>query len=418
MSSKKIQPKLLYALPDGTICEHPQLTMLCRKGQEIVPPRPQELIALPAESNIFLLPNRRAVGLDPDTGEVHCLQELAMAAFISPGYTLCAHSAYIADENISPLPLFAYGAVGYANGTFWVSARKVDEDKRQQFQNIPAQAIEKGAKDLLQRFPNNRLIRHLSRCALTYCCPAAKNLALGRYECPLPTARACNAQCIGCISKQPQKSGFPATQQRIAFTPTAQEITEVMQAHAQKENKPIFSFGQGCEGEPLTEAPLIRDAIGQFRDQGGKGTVNINTNASFPDSIAPLAASGLSSLRISLNSARQELYTAYYQPQGYSFEQVLHSMEQAKAHDLFVCLNYLFFPGVNDTEEELEALCSLLEKYGLDFLQLRNLNLDPELYLRSVSAGQGPCMGLNNFMNRIKQQCPWIRFGYFNPYLG
>jgi pyruvate-formate lyase-activating enzyme len=419
MSSKKVKPKLLYALPEeGTIYEHPQLCMLCRKGEELVPPKPQDLTPLPAESNIFLLPERRAVGMDPDSGEVHCLDELAVAAFISPGHTLSAHSAYISDQNASPLPLFAYGAVGYANGTFWVCAQKVDEDRRQQFQNIPNKAIDRGAKNLLQRFPKNRLIRHLSKCALTYCCPAAKNLALGRFECPLPTARGCNARCIGCISRQPQDSGFPATQHRIAFTPEAREITEVMHAHAQRESKPIFSFGQGCEGEPLTETSLIRDAVQQFRKQGGQGTVNINTNASLPESIAPLAAAGLNSIRVSLNSARQELYSAYYRPQGYDFEHVKQSIEQAKLKGLFVALNYLFFPGINDTEEELEALCELIEGYKVDFLQMRNLNLDPELYMKTVSKGKEPSMGLKNFMHRISEKCPWVGFGYFNPYLG
>ena len=36
----------------------------------------------------------------------------------------------------------------------------------------------------------NRLFRHLETCALTYGCPAAKNLFLCRYEAPLPTSPA------------------------------------------------------------------------------------------------------------------------------------------------------------------------------------------------------------------------------------
>ena len=26
-------------------------------------------------------------------------------------------------------------------------------------------------------------------------------------------------------------------------------------------------------------------------------------------------------------------------------------------------------------------------------------------------------MGLRNFRKRLKKACPWLRFGYFNPYL-
>jgi hypothetical protein len=50
---------------------------------------------------------------------------------------------------------------------------------------------------------------------------------------------------------------------------------------------------------------------------------------------------------------------------------------------------------------------------------MRNLSLDPEIYLsRLPQLEQSPVMGLKNFMKRIRKNCPWIRFGYFNPYLG
>ncbi len=29
-----------------------------------------------------------------------------------------------------------------------------------------------------------------------------------------------------------------------------------------------------------------------------------------------------------------------------------------------------------------------------------------------------PSMGLAVFMKRLKKLCPWLRYGYFNPYLG
>jgi pyruvate-formate lyase-activating enzyme len=84
---------------------------------------------------------------------------------------------------------------------------------------------------------------------------------------------------------------------------------------------------------------------------------------------------------------------------------------------LFVSLNYLYFPGVNDTEEEFEALAELVEWSRLDFIQLRNLNLDPELYLQVIPAPRTPAMGLSNLRKRLKKNFPWIEFGYFNPYL-
>ncbi|EPR44467.1 Radical SAM domain protein [Desulfovibrio sp. X2] len=424
MSKRRhITPSLLAATPDGQIVEHPDLLMVVRRGRELALPRPDELIPLPEGSDLFLLEGRSAVGLDPESGEAAVLDDLAVAAFVCPAHTLCATAAYATREGAPVLPLFAYGAVGFFEDRFYVAAKRVDTDMRQVFTNIDPERIRRGAEQLLKRFPKNRLVRHLGGCALTYSCPAARNLALGRFECPLPTAQSCNASCLGCISAQPPDSGFCATQDRITFRPTPEEIVEVMQAHGAKAKKPIFSFGQGCEGEPLTEAKTIASAVRLFRDQGGQGTVNVNTNGSLPATMAPLAAAGLDSIRVSLNSARPEAYAAYYRPRGYSFEDVRETIREAKAHGLHVSLNFLYFPGFSDSEAEYDALAGLVESTGLDFIQMRNLNLDPELYLATMEqalgeeAVSGPSMGLANFMKRLKKACPWIGFGYFNPYL-
>ena len=415
---KHFVPNLLYADEQGNIFDEPHLKMLCRQGNDLALPRPDELIPLPPESELYLLPGRKAMGFDQQTGRVEVIDGIAVAAFVCPGYTLCGLSAYFAEANAPRLPLFAYGAVGYFDGKFWVAAKKIDKDRRQIFAHIPQKKINIGAHNLLKKYPKNRLVKHLARCALTYCCPAAKNLALGRFEAPLPTSRTCNARCVGCISLQPKDSGFPSTQNRISFTPTVKEITQIMFEHNCKEKRPIYSFGQGCEGEPLTEARLIASAILTFRSKGGKGTININTNASLPDTIEPLARAGLTSIRVSLNSADKVRYASYYRPQNYSFEQVVSSILEAKKNNIFVSLNYLFFPGINDTEEEVESLIGLIEQTKLDFIQMRNLNIDPDLYLTLFDTDLGPRLGLKNFLKRIKKSCPWINFGYFNPYLG
>ncbi|WP_461208287.1 radical SAM protein [Desulfocurvus sp. DL9XJH121] len=417
----KVQPQLLFADESGRIYDHPGLLMLCRRGDELALPRPQDLTPLPPGSDVFLLPGRHAVGLDPETGEAVALEENAVSAFVCPAYTISGITAYDTAEDAPTLPLVAYAAVGYAQGRFWVCAKKVDEDPRQVFEGIPQERIDKGAHALLAKYPNNRLVAHLAGCALTYCCPAAKNLALGRYEAPLPTSRSCNARCVGCISYQDEDSGFPSPQNRIDFRPTPEEIVEVMAEHARREKKrPVYSFGQGCEGEPLTEAATITKAVEAFRKAGGAGTVNINTNASLPETMAPLARAGLSSIRVSLNSATPDLYAAYYRPRGYAgLPAVRETIAQAKENGLFVSLNYLFFPGVSDTEREWDALAGLVQDLKVDFIQLRNLNLDPEIYLGLAAPhASGPSMGLANFRKRLKKACPWIEFGYFNPYLG
>ncbi len=418
MTSSKPRPRLVYADKDGNIYDHPELLMLSRKKGEFQTPRPAELIPLPDGCDLFFLPQRYALGLDPETGEIVDLDFLPVAAFACPGYTLTGLSAFTTAPKASPLPLYAYGAIGYDKGRFWLTAKQVDTEPRQRFEDFSTSDIEKGIKALLEKYPRNRLLAHLSRCALTYCCPAAKNLALGRYEAPLPTAQTCNADCLGCISHQHTEAGFPANQERISFRPTSQEIIQIMSEHAKNEKKPIFSFGQGCEGEPLLEARLLQKSISEYRNMQGPGTININSNGSLPRVLPDLKDSGLNSIRVSLNSAREEFYTAYHRPVSYTFQDVLETLSQAKDLDLFVSLNYLYFPGISDSEDEYIALSDLISNTRIDLIQLRNLNIDPDLYLACLPSAHSPAMGLDNFQKRLKKEFPWLQFGYFNPYLG
>lgn len=422
MATAKIEPHMVMADAQGNIYDDPDLLMVCRRGEEWGTPRPDELMPLPEESELFLLPGRRAVGLDPGTGEIESTEDLAVAAFAAPAHTLSAHPAYTSDADAPLLPLFAYGAVGFAKGRFYICARKVDADQRQEFRHIPRSRIEKNVRALLRQFPKNRLVGHiLEDCVMKYDCPAARNFALGRFEAPLPSSRTCNARCVGCISEQDKDSPINVTPQcRLTFTPTPEELVEVMSFHASRETKtPIYSFGQGCEGDPLMNSDLLVESVRLFRSRGGVGTVNCNTNASRTEAVERLAQAGLSSIRVSLNSARPEVYERYYRPHDYSFDDVRRSIAVARQNGLWVSLNLLFFPGVTDSEGELEALARLVGENGVSMIQWRNLNIDPEWYLGLMRGiDHGPVMGLSLFMKRLKKLCPWLRFGYFNPYVG
>ncbi len=415
---KKSTPYLVCADEKGQIFEEPELLMLSRQGESFALPRPHELIPLPPSSDLFLLPGRKALGLDPDSGKIQVVDALAVAGFASPGHTLSGTAAFMSEADAPTLPLYAYGAVGYLDDRFWITACLVDKDQRQDFSHIQPTEITRNAQELLKKYPKNRLIKHLAGCALNSCCPAARNLALGRFEAPLPTSRSCNARCIGCISLQPDDSGFHATQNRISFTPKPEEIIQVMEVHCARAKKPVLSFGQGCEGEPLTQTDLICKAVSAVRDKIPQATININTNGSLPESASKLARSGVNSVRVSLNSTDQDLYHSYYRPVNYIFDHVAWFIREAKKNNLFVSLNLLYFPGVTDTESQLESLAEFIADLRIDFIQMRNLNLDPDVYLTLVrDKDLGPYTGLTNFMKRIKKQCPWVRFGYFNPYL-
>jgi molybdenum cofactor biosynthesis enzyme MoaA len=222
---------------------------------------------------------------------------------------------------------------------------------------------------------------------------------------------------VGCISLQP--SGCcPSTQDRIKFVPTANEIRAVAVPHLEAVDRGVVSFGQGCEGEPLLQAATIEQAIRAIRRQTSRGTINLNTNASLPEAVARLAEAGLDSIRVSMNSARPLEHSLYYRPKGFDFTAVRRSIREMKTRGRFVSLNYFICPGVTDSAAETEAFCQLVGEYQPDFIQLRNLNMDPDWYLDTIRhPREAIAMGIRPWLAEIKKRFPRLRFGYFNPAL-
>ena len=277
--------------------------------------------------------------------------------------------------------------------------------------------IETGTYRLLQVYPHNRLVKHLmENCCMTYTCPAARNLAIGRWECPVPVSPACNANCIGCISFQPEEETIFSTQDRLTFKPTAEEIVEFTVPHLETAPYPIVSFGQGCEGEPLLMWETIREAIIEIRKHTKKGSININTNGSRPDAVEELCRAGLNSIRVSTNSAREKIYTPYYRPNNYTFGDIVESLKVVRRHGGWTSINYFVFPGMTDSIEEYEALRKLIRDTGLSMIQWRNFNIDPDWYLGKIGVSEtGECMGVKQLIELIREEFPQLKFGYFNP---
>lgn len=420
-------PCLIYANSQGEISDFPELNMAGRLGDFFVQPNLDDLVPLPEGSELFVLPERYPVGIDPKDLKPARLTEnpvspangiQSVAAFIAPAHTSNHLTAFEKnDTKPQALPLFAYTAVGWHDGQFWVSAFRSDKSTRQDFSSFSQEKIRQSTLRELNKHPGNRLVQHLGKCSLTYGCPAAKNLFLGREEAPLPTSPTCNAQCVGCISLQP--SGCcPSTQDRIQFVPTPEEIAEIAIAHLNLAKKPVVSFGQGCEGEPLLQAKIIAKAITKIRRKTTAGTINCNTNASLPEAVELLAKAGLDSIRVSLNSAQKNQHSLYYRPKGFSLDSVKESIRIMKNKGKFVSLNYFIFPGFTDSNEECQAFCELISDYNPDFIQLRNMNMDPDWYLETIDIQQEEkSMGIQAWLTKIKHNFPKLKFGYFNPAL-
>jgi MoaA/NifB/PqqE/SkfB family radical SAM enzyme len=271
--------------------------------------------------------------------------------------------------------------------------------------------LRKKVETLLKKNPQNRLFRQLARCALEYHCFAGKNVFFGRWECPLPTSPTCNADCLGCISLQPSEC-CPASQERIDFVPTVDEVLGVALPHLKKAEDAIVSFGQGCEGEPLMQWQLLEKVIRRMREETDRGTINLNTNGSMPERVKKLCDAGLDSLRVTFSSANPESFGRYHRPRRFTFGNAVDSLLRAKEKGVFTSINLLVFPGVSDRGKEVEALIRLVRKTGLDLIQMRNLNIDPDLYLQTMGRGYG--MGIAKMIETVKQEFPALQFGYFN----
>ncbi len=396
--------------------------MAGRSGDRIAPPVLSELVPLPRGSQLFTMPGRIPVGYDDETDSFSPAERIkigrrelectGVAAFLPPGYVRTLLPATQVKPSGPTLPLWAYTSVGWRDGRFWATGVFVDANPHwnpKYFQD--EEILRKRVGLFLKKNPENRLLHQLTRCALEYRCFAAKNVFFRRWECPLPTSPTCNADCLGCISLQPSEC-CPASQERISFVPTVDEIVGVALPHLEKARDSIVSFGQGCEGEPLIQWQLLENSILKLRERTDRGTINLNTNGSLPGKVARLCKAGLDSIRVTLNSPRREFYRRYHRPRGYTFGSVTGSLIEAKERGAYTSINLLVFPGVSDRESEVEGLVELIRKTHIDLIQMRNLNIDPDMYLKAMGRGQG--IGISKMIASLKQEFPSLQFGYFN----
>lgn len=411
-------PYLLFADDDGNIYEDTTLYALGRTGWDAVEVDLDDWIPLPDGGNLYHLPGRRGIGLDVETGEMRlCEKGWATAAYIPPAHTGFYLSAYETMPDAPTLPLFCYTAVGWYEGQHMVTAMRIEQDIRQECSGFDRDKINTGLNTFLKAYPQNRLVNHLAEnCCQTYDCPAARNYFMGRWECPIPISPACNANCLGCISFQPEEESIVSPQDRLTFKPTAAEVVEYTVPHLETAPFPIVSFGQGCEGEPLLMWETIREAIIDIRKHTLKGSININTNGSNPKAVKALMDAGLNSIRVSLNSVRESVYTPYYRPNNYVFNDLIESLRIVHEEGGWSSINYFVFPGMTDSEAELDALRRFIETTKISMIQWRNFNIDPDWYLGKIGVTDtGNRYGLHNMIEIIREEFPNVQFGYYNP---
>ncbi|HLH62377.1 MAG TPA: radical SAM protein [Ktedonobacteraceae bacterium] len=407
-------PYLIYCTPDGEIREEPRLRALAFGDQPLAA---DDLIPLPDGVTLSMMPDRLAVGMKRSGGPQIVAQSRgwAAAALLPIGYTRTLLPAYERVPGTDPLPFFGYSAVAGMHGRLYVAAMRTDDPRKWHPRAFNKRALTPLVAEKKAAHPHNRIIAQHAHCALDYSCPTASNLFFRRWEMAIAVSPGCNARCIGCISKQ-EEEALISPQDRLTFIPSVEEIVEVAVPHLEQAEDAIVSFGQGCEGEPLLQWRRIEQAIRAVRAKTAQGVININTNASNPRWLQRLYDAGLDTIRASTISGHPATYTAYYRPLGYTFEDVKESLKRARDVGVYSSINLLCFPGMIDREREVEALLAFVKETGLRLIQLRNLNIDPEVLLPRMPPldSMGKALGMRVLIEILRREAPGVEIGNFS----
>ena len=423
--------RLLFADARGVVYDHPFLLAAARSGDEVLAPAGSPA-PLPEGGRLCLLPGRRPVGIDPASGELVTLHQAkvgsrtfvphAVGATLPPGWTRsllpAAGRAALAMVGEAPvLPQWAYTAAALGGDGPVVYAIHTDRRGHWSPSTHSTPDLERRVKERLARAEcaDNPVWRQIARCALEWSCFTAQNTFYGRDEGAVPSSAACNASCVGCLSEQAEGMP-PSSHERIARPPPAEDMAAVAAEHLEAgEGRVMVSFGQGCEGEPLLRWREIAEAIRLVRARTRRGSINVNTNGSLPQGLSALLDAGLDACRISLNSASEDLYGAYYRPAGYRLADVVRSMRLAKERGAYLALNLLTFPGVTDREEEAERLWRLVAEVGADQVQARSLAIDPDVYMAVARGrgGRGRAIGMRALLDGLRRARPGLVVGNF-----
>lgn len=420
--------RLLLADPKGRVIEHPTLLATLRSGAGLVPAHGRP-IRLPTAGRLVHLPGRLPVGVHPDTGELELVREFtlggklftphAVGALLPPGYTRTFLPGEVKGDG-PILPQWAYTAAAWGKEGAVTWALRTDRRQHWTPAHYSTPQLKAKVEAHLKRFPDNRVLKQLKKCALIYRCFTSQNIFYCRDEGAIPASTMCNAACVGCISDQPE-DGPPASHQRMDEGVGAEDMAQVGRFHLEHATgRTMISFGQGCEGEPLTRWRQLARAIRSIRERTQRGSINLNTNASLTQGLGALYDAGLDAVRVSLNSANPQLYAAYYRPDHYRWDDVEASISLSRDRGAYLALNLLLFPGVTDRRGEADALKRLVKKYRVDQVQTRSLAIDPLQYIEVANdcgAGGEP-LGVGQLLRELKQARPGLVIGNFARGLG
>jgi pyruvate-formate lyase-activating enzyme len=380
-----------------------------RSGHRLVPVEVDSLVPLPGGATVAHLPGRRALGLDGE-GRPLPLDGLAVAAILPVGHLRTLLPASEPQPGAARLPLFGYTAVAEHRGRLLVAAARTDRLDWWAPRRFGGRDLDAAVAAARRALPGNRIVEQLAVCALEHNCYTAQNTFHRRYEGALPASPACNADCLGCISLQPDP--VPTPQPRMRYAPTAAELAELAAYHLGGAEARIVSFGQGCEGEPLTRPDALEEATRRIRAAHPRATIHVNTNGSRPGALRRLVEAGCNSVRVSAISFTDAVFRAYYRPVGYGLEEVVECGRVMREAGGQVCLNLLTVPGLTDSPEELQRTVRACGEMGVGQVQWRSLNVDHDWLLEALPPS-APGLGMLAALDHLRRELPGVAHGNF-----
>jgi pyruvate-formate lyase-activating enzyme len=411
----------VVARPDGELEVLGGFRPAASSGGRVIGLDVADLVPIPEGTTLMHLPGRRALALDAKDRPVDVEADLLPVAAVLPvGFLRTLLPASRPLPGSRRLPLYGYAAVVEHHDELRVAALNTDAFGWWEPARYAGSGLTEGIDAARLALPGNRLVDHLAICATDLRCYTAQNTFLRRYEGALPASPACNADCLGCISLQTDGQA-PAPQPRMRFAPTAAELAGMAAFHLGGDDAGIVSFGQGCEGEPLTRDDVLADAVAEIRVAHPDATIHVNTNGSRPRTLQRLIDAGCNSVRISAISFHDPIFRAYYRPVGYSIEDVIECGRVMSRAGGQVCVNLLTFPGVTDSSAELERTAAAVVEMGARQIQWRSLNCDHD-WLVDVLAGRGLLpedgIGLAAAYRQLVDRLPGVSHGNFTRPVG
>jgi pyruvate-formate lyase-activating enzyme len=399
------------ARPDGSLDVLPGVRPAARSGARLVPLSVADTIPLPAAASVAHLPGRRAVGLHRDGSAAAPGDDAVPVAAVLPvGHLRTLLPASEPRPGAPRLPLFGYTALAEHRGGLVVAAMRTDTLRWWEPERFRSPDLGAAVDAARRALPGNRVVEQLAVCALEHNCYTAQNTFHRRYEGALPASPACNADCLGCISLQPDE--VPTPQPRMRYAPTPRELADLATYHLDGAEAHIVSFGQGCEGEPLTRADALEEAVQRIRRRHPEATIHLNTNGSNPAGLERLARVGLNSVRISAISFSDAVFRAYYRPVGYTLGDVVACGRVMRDAGGQVCLNLLTFPGVTDAPDELARTVAACREMGVMQVQWRSLNVDHDWLVRLLPPME-PGLGMAAALQLVRRRLPDVQHGNF-----